>query len=245
MLKEAIEKILEINKPALEVVEGRTFAIGSEGVEEVRPQLDKPETLPLTSLDALVKLIRTEALFGGTPAAPLYITIPNHLTVRCFSHPAESLRYARPDPYLVTATDVPGWEARTELPFEEALIALRTRFQPTNDTEYALKLLSDITTGAKITFNDNGVATTVVTKKGIDLQSNQPIRPIISLKPYRTFQEVEQPASEYLIRISDRGISFIEADGGMWKLKARQTVKEYFDKALATEIQDGGIVVAL
>ncbi len=244
MLKEAIEKILEINKPVLEVVEGRTFAIGSEGVEEIRPTLDKPDSLALTSLDALVKLIRTEVLLGMT-SAPLYMTIPNHLTVRCFMHPSEALRYARPEPYMVTATDVPGWEARTELPFEEALIALRTRFQPTNDTEYALKLLSDITTGAKITFNDNGVATTVVTKKGIDLQSNQPIRPIISLKPYRTFQEVEQPASEYLIRISDRGISFIEADGGMWKLKARQTVKEYFDKALASEIQDGSIVVAL
>lgn len=245
MLKAAIEKILEINKPTLEVVEGRTFLVGSDGAREVRPALDKPDTLPLTSLDALVKLLRTEELLTGRADKPVYITIPNHLTVRCFLHPVPALRFFRPEPYEVTATDVPGWELRTQLPFEEALIALRTRFQPTNDTEYALKLLSDITTGAKVTFNDNGVATTVVTKKGIDLQSNQPIRPIISLKPYRTFQEVEQPASEYLIRINDRGITFIEADGGMWKLKARQTVKEYFEEALADEIQEGSVVVTL
>ena len=131
------------------------------------------------------------------------------------------------------------------MPFEEALIALRTRFQPTADTEYALKLLSDITTGSKVTYNDNGIATSVVTKKGIDLQSNASIRPIIKLRPYRTFQEVEQPESQFLIRINERNISFIEADGGMWKLSARNTVKKYLEKALESEIQSGNVVVVL
>ena len=131
------------------------------------------------------------------------------------------------------------------MPFEEALIALRTRFQPTADTEYALKLLSDITTGSKVTYNDNGIATSVVTKKGIDLQSNASIRPIIKLRPYRTFQEVEQPESQFLIRINERNISFIEADGGMWKLSARNTVKKYLEKALESEIQSGHVVVVL
>ena len=131
------------------------------------------------------------------------------------------------------------------MPFEEALIALRTRFQPTADTEYALKLLSDITTGSKVTYNDNGIATSVVTKKGIDLQSNASIRPIIKLRPYRTFQEVEQPESQFLIRINERNISFIEADGGMWKLSARNTVKKYLEKALESEIQNGHVVVVL
>ena len=81
--------------------------------------------------------------------------------------------------------------------------------------------------------------------RSIDLQSNQAIRPIITLKPYRTFQEVEQPASQFLIRVSDRGISFIEADGGMWKLKARETIKAYLEEAFAAEIRDGVVVVAL
>ena len=53
------------------------------------------------------------------------------------------------------------------------MIALRTRFEHTTDTDYALKLLSEITTGAKVTFNDNGIATTVVTQKGIALQATR------------------------------------------------------------------------
>lgn len=132
-----------------------------------------------------------------------------------------------------------------KLGFEEAQIALRTRFQHTNDIEYAQKLLSDITTGCKVTYNDNGVATTIVTQQGVALQGKTTIRPIINLRPYRTFQEVEQPASDFLIRVNDRYITFIEADGGMWKLVARETVKAYLEKQLAQLIADGKVVVAL
>lgn len=244
MLKAAIEKIQEMAKPIIQNVDGRMFAITAESIDEIRPTQDRPECLDLNSLDALVKLVKTEALKRYD--SPIYLTIPNHEAVVCFSQPeGPEGRFARISYYCAKATDVPGWEARTQLSFEEAMIALRTRFQPTPDTEYALKLLSEITTGAKITFNDNGVATSVVAKQGIDLQSNQAIRPIVTLKPYRTFQEVEQPASQFLIRVSDRGISFIEADGGMWKLAARETIKAYLEEAFAAEIQEGAVVVAL
>lgn len=219
MLKAAIEKIQEMTKPMIREVEGRTFAISADTVNEIRPTLDRPGGLALNSLDALVKLVKTEAL--KKYKTPIYLTIPNHMNVTCFSQPDDAEgRYERTTYYTAKATDVPGWEERTQLPFEEAMIALRTRFQPTNDTEYALKLLSEITTGAKITFNDNGVATSVVTKKGIDLQTNQAIRPIITLKPYRTFQEVEQPEGQkeggtekVPGRLSQKGFSGNAADG--------------------------------
>lgn len=243
MLKAAIEKIQEMAKPLLHSEDGHLYRIGEADYEEIKPELIYPGELSLNSLDAMVKLIKTEAVQRYD--TPIYVTIPKHNIAICFAQPNESLRFERLHYYNARATDVPGWEAKAQLPFEEAMIALRTRFQPTPDTDYAIKLLSEITTGAKVTFNDNGVATTVVTRKGIDLQSNQAIRPIITLRPYRTFQEVEQPASQFLIRISERGISFIEADGGMWKLHARQTIKKYLEDALAEEIHDGKIVVAL
>ena len=84
-----------------------------------------------------------------------------------------------------------------------------------------------------------------MTKKGIDLQANTPIKPIVRLKPYRTFQEVEQPESQFLIRVGERGISFIEADGGMWKLEARKTIYYWLSAHLGDEIRDGSVVLAL
>lgn len=132
-----------------------------------------------------------------------------------------------------------------QLGFEEAQIALRTRFQETPDTLYAMKLLSDISCGAKVVYNDNGVATTVTTQKGVALQSNEQIRPIIGLRPYRTFQEVEQPESIFLIRLNERGITFVEADGGMWKLRARETIKAFLEERLRQEVEAGAVIIAL
>ena len=72
----------------------------------------------------------------------------------------------------------------------------------------------------------------MVMTKGASLAENVTIKPIVKLRPYRTFQEVEQPEGLFLIRIRERGIAFIEADGGMWKLTARQTVKNWLDERL-------------
>ena len=243
MLKEFIEHIQRTTQPLIQEVEGRTFCVTWDGsIEEIRPTIDHPDTLPLHSLDALVKLIKTEAV---AICNTLYITIPDHMTVDCFAKPDADKRFFRQFFYQAKATDVPGWESKQELGFEEAQIAMRTRFQETIDIAYLQKLLSEITTGAKVTLNDNGIATSIVTQKGVALQSNESIKPIVSLRPYRTFQEVAQPESPFLIRVNERRIAFIEADGGMWKLKARETIKAFLEDKLSGEVDNGSVVIAL
>lgn len=242
MLKEAIEKILDIATPTILDREDGTFAVSADNVMQIRPELDLPETINLTSLDALVKLVRTEATKAESP---LYITIPSHLSVTCFGQPNKALREHRQTYYVVNATDVPGWDDRKDLPFEQAAVALQTRFQEGGDREYTLRLLSQITTGAKVTDNDIGVATTIVTSKGVSLQENSQIRPLVRLRPYRTFQEITQPEGLFLIRINERGITFTEADGGMWKLEARKTIAKYLEDGLEDLVQSGSVVIAL
>ncbi|MDY3984840.1 hypothetical protein [Dysosmobacter sp.] len=56
---------------------------------------------------------------------------------------------------------------------------------------------------------------------------------------------MEQPESIFLIRVSDRGISFIEADGGMWKLAARETIKAFLEERLSQEVTEGSVIIAL
>lgn len=67
MLKEAIEKIEAMAQPIIQEVEGRTVAITPQDAFEIRPEPDRPDTLPLTSLDALVKLVKTEGLAADNP----------------------------------------------------------------------------------------------------------------------------------------------------------------------------------
>lgn len=221
---------------------GNEYLIHSGDITQIRPELECPATKVLGSLDALVQMVKTEAL--PMYSSTIYIMATNHVTAECFLTPDTGLRMNRLTLYDVIAGDIPGWN-EAALGFEEALIAIRTRFQPTDDTEYMLKLLSEISNGAKVTFADNGIATTIVTQKGVALQEGVSIRPIVTLAPYRTFLEIEQPPSQFHIRISEKGIRFIEADGGMWKLTARKTIVGYLREHLSADIDSGRVVVML
>lgn len=244
MLKAAIEKIQEMAaKPNLVTIDGHDYIMDKEGgFCEIKPELEYPDLITLNSLDALIQFVKREALVANDV---VFITIPNHETVCCFTEPIREFRWNRMYLYTAKATDVPGWASEVKMGFEEAMIALRTRFSPTPDTDYALRLLSSITTGGKVTFNDNGVATSIVTQKGIALQENTEIRPIVRLSPYRTFQEVLQPESQFLIRVSERAITIVEADGGMWKLQARRNIMQFLAVALEEEIQSGKVVLTM
>ena len=94
MLKEFIEHIQNTTQPQIVEKDGATFVVyAGEAPHQLRPDIDHPDTLPLHSLDALVKLVRTEASKVETP---LYITIPDHLIrpapARCPVLPAGVLR---------------------------------------------------------------------------------------------------------------------------------------------------------
>lgn len=245
MLKEAIEKIEELAKPIILDRDDRTYAVNKDGeAQEIIPEAVYQSCLSLNSLDALVQMVKTEGTCADRPDK-LYLSVKDHMTVTCFGHPQHDLREDRIFYYEAAAKDVPGWDGEVKMPFDRAAVALQTRFQDGGDRGYALTLLSQITCGAKVTYNDTGIATTVVTNKGVSLQQNSTIRPLVKLRPYRTFQEVDQPEGLFLIRIDERGITFTEADGGMWKLAARKTIKAYLEAALKDDIDVGRVVVMM
>lgn len=243
MIKAAIEKISEMaGARTYEMPDGTRWA--DRELMEIIPAPVMPEKITLSSLDALVKMIRTEAL-QQNPGKTVYITCDSHRKACAFLSPDGNNRLERPVLYSAEARDLPDWKLDEKLPFEEASIALMTRYQDSNDQQYLLRLLSNITSGGKITYNDNGIATTIVTQKGIALQGNETIKPLVKLRPYRTFQELEQPESLMLVRLDERGIRFIEADGGMWKLDARKKMLAYIEEHLSEEITAGRVVAAL
>ena len=66
----------------------------------------------------------------------------------------------------------------------------------------------------------------------------------VRLRPFRTFLEVEQPESEFLLLVdADKGIGLFEADGGVWKLEAKRNIADYFASHLADLIDAGQVVV--
>lgn len=247
MLKEAIEKIQEmVRAQVYENKERDSFVvIGGKGeIVQYTAKRQAPKALALYSLNGLVTFVKNEAT--NEFETPLFLSVQDHRIVTCYGKPLSyEESYFRPTYYIAEAKESPVNEFELQGTYDEMQVALMTRFQETPDLPYVLKLLSSITTGAKVTFNNNGVATSVVTTKGVALQSNEMVKPIVKLKPYRTFYEVDQPESPFLLRLNEHGARLIPADGGIWKLKARKTIKEYLEDALAEEIKAGIVAVSL
>lgn len=127
---------------------------------------------------------------------------------------------------------------------EAALIELRSLFIPNEGTKYLLNLLSRMTDSKSVSTNDNGVTQTVEARQGVAINAIVEVKPIVMLRPFRTFLEVEQPESEFLLRVDpEKGIGFFEADGGIWKLEAKRNIADYFKANLADLIDDGKVVV--
>lgn len=235
MTREAITKITEL-------VENKTYEIGGhtyseKPLERVSTPVFTPDKVVVSGLDSIAKLIKAEI---KQLICPIFIRVCNPRCVEVFSTYGE--RYIRQNLYVAkcnTPTFEEGW-----LSHESAIIKLKSQFIQNEGTEYLLGLLGRITKENSVSTNDNGVTQSVEAKAGIALASKEKVKPRIKLRPYRTFLEVPQPESEFILRLDESGkIGLIEADGGAWQLEAGENIKAYFEDELAELIKQEKVIV--
>lgn len=245
MLKEAIEKIVSLADPHIYKVGDENFT--NDHMTRIDPKIDRPEAITLHSLDGIVKSVLAE-LNRSEITKPIFVCPDDYDTVSVFT----TLRKDNQKrDMLYTASAVLPHRAPEEMTHDEAMIALRSRFVPNEGTEYLLNLLSTVNDESGVKSTDNGVTQVVEARTGVALKSNVRVNPIVRLAPYRTFLEVEQPESEFLLRLKpgdkEKGrsatVSLIEADGGAWKLAAKHAIAEYFREAFS-EVDSRLIIVA-
>ena len=201
LLKDAIDRVVELAKPfTLETHGGRQFC--SAELHEIRPEVDFPARYSVDTLDALVKLIRTE---GAHYSPRLYVRVDSARQVMVdttYTH-RDYAEYSR----------LPLYEAVTDVP--------------------------------SISINQS-ISQEVSVRTGAVLKEQQTVQPIVRLQPYRTFLEVEQPASDFLLRLDKEGHpALYEADGGAWKLEAKRSIAAYLGEQLADLVESGNVVVMI
>lgn len=239
MIKEALQYLVSLKANHTYDINGSVYS--DERLVRVDKYIPRPDSVTLSSLDGIVQLIRAE---GGDHTYPVYVRVESPTKVSVFSGlDADKKRYT----LCVAANgDVnfdTGWRDQ-----QSAIIELRSRFIPTDDTAYLLDLLSRMSTDSEITSTDNGVSQVVTARQGVSLKENVTVKLIVSLKPFRTFREVPQPESEFLLRVRDGNqVGLFEADGGIWKMEAKKNIADYFRKELAEYLMfdnaDGFVVV--
>lgn len=119
---------------------------------------------------------------------------------------------------------------------EDFMINILSMFVQDETTSKILKIVGNLKAEAGATYSDDGLSQTVTAKTGITkVESIELPNPIV-LRPYRTFMDITQPESSFILRMKqDRdgiSVALFQADGSAWKNKAIANIKEYFKEHL-------------
>ena len=135
--------------------------------------------------------------------------------------------------YLEATPDVDDFPWGIYRDTEELLIELMTRFHHSPDLEYLQSTLRHVVHEESVITEDDGLSQTLTVRKGRVRVGTEAARNIVSLRPVRSFPEIDQPESKFLVRYRGGGkdgpvrVTLLEADGGAWELEARESIREY------------------
>ena len=235
MLAKMIDKIVSLKQTQIFDIDGEHYTDGD--MTRIPPHVDRPMHISVSGLDSICKLIRAEREKIG---ATIMVQVSSYKQVDVMTTYLPDL--SRNALYSAVA-DAPGirtgWRSQ-----EEALIELRSLFIPNAGTEYLLDLLSHMSENSTVTSKDNGVTQQVEARQGVDLKAMVAVKPRVKLIPFRTFLEISQPESEFLLLVDkDKGVGFFGADGGVWKLEAKSNIAKYFEEHLKDLVDAGNVVV--
>jgi hypothetical protein len=233
MLQEFVQKILTLAEPHYRMEDDGRVYVSRQMAEIMPPEVKPFQVQTLAGLRDLYKL-------HDANESPAIILIQDHATVWMVAKQLDEWRRRAQFVKASLPVDPTPFRFGNWMDPEEFVIGLQTKF---SDSEYGIdlkkvvKLVSGLAAEAVTISNDDGVSQQVVTKQGMVTKGEERVSPRVSLAPYRTFREVAQPTSEFVLRLRGRQgqmpmCALFEADGGEWKNDAVHYIKEYFQKEL-------------
>lgn len=239
MLKELAQYITSLALDAKETevieIEGETYINGS------RLMPDYTKQMLLNTLDATIDFLHATCK-DGEFEYPLIVSA-THSDIDVYS----SLDKYNKRNYVVSVSpETPRINFNCYMDLEEFIIQLQTCFVDTNNKRNLLELISSFVESEKLEVADNGISQTVTVEKGAAVKSKDAVEvnPFVKLAAYRTYTEVTQPETMYLLRVKQGNrIALYEADGGRWKLEAQKRVAGYLREGLSDLIEAGKVVV--
>ena len=241
-LKEALQYITGLKEASMEpkvvTIDGKTYC--NKDLKRYHV-FDKASSIDVNTLTAIVDYIKgkPEELRG---TMILHIHNPRKVSLYSGLIDERTREYLIEASAIVNSFSFDNWYDQ-----ERFLIELQANFLNNDDLEKIKKVSGNIKAGTTANYDDDGVSQKTTIKSGIANNTDVIVPNPVKLKPYRTFNEVEQPESDYVFRIkdTDRGPAFklVEADGGIWKMAAMKRIKEYFEFELKDELEKLNITI--
>lgn len=234
----AVKAIADLaQQAALETVAiGDTFYSALPLLDPRRPE-PEPKPLDVETLSGFVGYIKAGRDFDRADALvvveePGMVRLVTNLTGRFQQRFCYAIAVA-PNRLALGSSE---FRFGTFFGLEVLIIAVQSVFQDAADRSKVLQLLGTVKDEAVKTSADDGVTQTVTARSGIAVVSEIKVPNPVTLAPFRTFAEIEQPSSPFVFRMrkGDTGpqAALFEADGGGWKSKAKASIVAYLNKEL-------------
>lgn len=231
MIKEAINRVLELAPPVLTKLsmdddEGQRIYVN----RDLRSIKDPtPTKVDLHTLGGLIDWIGCEGQHVDMTKIILHVV--DATTVRAIGQLQEKweqrAHYLTASPLLRQPFPMDGW-----LEIEDFIIKMQCGFAESENKKKVLKCVSSVKGNHVVTSEDDGVSQKVAMESEARRLEEVTLDPMVALQPYRTFSEVEQPESLFLLRLQPRQeglprVALFEADGGSWKNTAIINISDF------------------
>lgn len=204
-------------------IEGVSFVPDNFDLSPVK--MPGPDILKLTTLTGLVDYVKANR--DKLDLSEMVVAVHSPAKVALCGRLSETT-LQRFD-YVVCEPLLPQITLEAYLNSESFNMQLQYGFVPSKDRATLLALTACVLDTTQVGVEDNGVNQTVTVKKGINRGDDVATPNPITLRPYRTFAEIEQPESTFILRMKSDPLSMglWAADGGAWRLKAMADIKAF------------------
>lgn len=228
---DAVKAIQDSVKTEVLAIDDVNFATREVFAPPIEP---KAESLTIHTLSGLVDYLASNIDELGVEGCAIHVASPDRANL-------VGLLEGRPkrrDIYVSAQANPCAFQFGAYQSCEQFVVALQSLFADAGDRASVLKVVGNIKEEAVGQYDDDGVTQTVTAKAGIARVGEVAVPNPVNLAPYRTFAEVSQPISPFVLRIKRREgdtpqCALFEADGGAWKLVAIESVAKYLRIKLA------------
>ena len=223
--------------PTVLEIDGHSYTAYRGQLTRVRPVKPEPEEKPdvfeAFSLSGLVDFIRTDVdgIFQN-PAIRHTVRVidPKHVEVLTPLHGF----YKERNLIARCAALTPKISFGTFLGVDEFQIMVQAMFADSTNRALVLQLSGSLRKEQSTQTADDGVSQKVTINRGVATADDVIVKNPVTLKPLRTFYEVEQPDSPFILRFNEEAqAALFEGDGGAWQLKAVENVRAWLAEKLA------------
>ncbi len=231
LTRDFIEKIQEMeNGPKIVRDE-----LGMEyGVGKLNPIL--PSHIVPVQVETLTGLLEYINTVHDIPGEGTFLHIEQYNTVS-FKGALDGLLFR--EKYASAEINHKSFSFGSYMDHESFIVGVQSFFVEDGVRATVLQMVGNISAGAVQINEDDGISQKVTVKSGIQRLSNAVVPNPVRLRPYRTFDEIEQPASSYVLRIREVEnkipvCALFETASSRWESEAKESIKKWLRQAGVT-----------